>query len=53
MTRRREGPFLIPARALLLATGLIAVGLGTFMLLHERHSGQVDALYVIVGLIVA
>jgi len=52
MTRRREGPFLIPARALLLATGLIAVGLGTFMLLHERHSGQVDALYLIVGLIV-
>src|ERR1700680_3823554 len=52
MTRRREGPFLIPARTLLFATGLIAVGLGTFMLLHERHSGQVDAVYMIVGLIV-
>lgn len=52
MHRRREGPFLIPARTLLLATGLIAVGLGTFMLLHERDSGQVDAIYVIVGLIV-
>ena len=52
LTRRREGPFLIPARTLLLASGLIAVGLGTFMLLHERHSGQVDAVYVIVGLIV-
>jgi hypothetical protein len=52
MARRREGPFLIPARTLLLASGLIAIGLGTFTLLHERHSGQVDAVYVIVGLIV-
>src|ERR1700686_153972 len=50
---RRGGPFLIPTRTLLLASGLIAVGLGTFTLLHERHSGQVDAVYLIVGLIVA
>jgi hypothetical protein len=49
---RRGGPFLIPTRTLLLASGLIAVGLGTFTLLHERHSGQVDAVYLIVGLIV-
>jgi len=48
----RGGPFLIPTRTLLLVSGLIAVGLGTFTLLHERHSGQVDAFYLIVGLIV-
>jgi hypothetical protein len=50
---RRGGPFLIPARSVLLVSGLIAVGLGTFTLLHERHSGQVDAVYLIIGLIVA
>src|SRR5260370_4409004 len=49
---RRVGPFLIPTRTLLLVSGLIAVGLGTFALLHERHSGQVDGVYLIVGLIV-
>jgi len=49
---RRAGPFLIPTRTLLLVSGLIAVGLGTFTLLHERHSGQVDGVYLIVGLIV-
>jgi hypothetical protein len=52
-TARRGGPFLIPARSVLLVSGLIAVGLGTFTLLHERHSGQVDAVYLIIGLIVA
>jgi hypothetical protein len=36
----------------LLVSGLIAVGLGTFTLLHERHSGQVDAVYMIIGLTV-
>ena len=48
----RGGPFLIPTRTLLLVSGLIAVGLGAFTLLHERHSGQVDTFYLIVGLIV-
>ena len=51
MGRRRAGPFLIPTRTLLLVSGLVAVALGTFTLLHERHSGQVDAVYLIVGLI--
>ncbi len=51
-TPRRGGPFLIPTRTLLLVSGLIAVGLGTFTLLHERHSGQVDTVYMIIGLIV-
>src|SRR2546430_9914534 len=49
---QRGGPFLIPARTLLAAGGLIAVGLGSFTLLHERHMGQVDAVYMIIGLIV-
>jgi hypothetical protein len=49
---RRAGPFLIPTRTLLFVFGLIAVGLGTFTLVHERHSGEVDAVYLIVGLIV-
>jgi hypothetical protein len=51
-TARRGGPFLVPARTVLLVSGLIAVGLGTFTLLHERHSGQIDAVYMIIGLIV-
>src|SRR6266550_6405678 len=50
--RRQVGPFLIPARTLMLASGLLAVGLGTFTLLHERHSGQVDVVYMVVALIV-
>jgi len=36
----------------MLASGLLAVGLGTFTLLHERHSGQVDVVYVVVALAV-
>jgi hypothetical protein len=50
MARRRGGPFLISTRTLLLVSGLIAVALGSFTLLHERHSGQIDAVYLIVGL---
>lgn len=50
--RRANGPFLVPARAVLLVSGLIAVALGTFTLLHERHTGQVDLVYMIIGLIV-
>jgi hypothetical protein len=50
---RRGGPFVIPARTVFLVSALIAVGLGTFTLLHDRHSGQVDAVYLIIGLIVA
>ena len=50
---RRGGPFLIPARTVFLVSALIAVALGTFTLLHDRHSGQVDAVYLIIGLIVA
>jgi len=49
---RRGGPFVIPTRMLLLVSGLIAVALGSFTLVHERRSGQVDAVYLIVGLIV-
>lgn len=49
--RRGQGPFVLPARILLLTSGLLAVGLGAFTLLHERHSGQVDGVYTIVALI--
>jgi hypothetical protein len=50
--RRRTGPFLIPARALLLAFGLLAIALGVFNLIHELHAAQVDRLYTIVALVV-
>jgi len=50
--RLQGGPFLVPARTLLLASGLLAVGLGTFTLLHERHSSQVGIVYMVVALIV-
>jgi hypothetical protein len=50
--RRAPGPFLLPARVVLLVGGLIAVGLGTFTLLHEYHAGQVSSLYTIIALII-
>ena len=50
---RRGGPFLIPAKTVLLASGIIAVGLSTFTLLHEYQSHLVDSVYVIVGLMLA
>jgi len=50
--RRAQGPFLLPARVVLLVAGLIAVGLGTFTLLHEYHAGQVNRLYTIIALII-
>lgn len=49
--RRRVGPFLVPARTLLLAFGLLAVALGIFNLFHELHSAQVGALYTFVAII--
>lgn len=53
VVRRAQGPFLLPARVVLLIAGLIAVGLGIFIVLHEYHVGQVDRLYLIIALIVA
>ena len=52
IVRRAQGPFLVPARVVLLVAGVIAVGLGTFIVLHEYHAGQVDRLYTIIALIV-
>ena len=49
--RRAQGPFLLPARVVLLVAGLIAVALGTFTLLHDYHAGQVDRLYTILALL--
>lgn len=40
----RPGPFLLPARVVLVVGGLLAVGLGTFNLAHELHGGQVNGL---------
>jgi hypothetical protein len=51
MPPRRGGPFLIPARTLLLAFGLIAIGLGAFTLFHEFHGHLVDGVYTIVALV--
>jgi len=50
---RANGPFLLPARWLLLGAGLLAVVLGIFNLFHELHSQQVDRVYTIVALAVA
>ena len=44
---------MIPARILLLAGGVIAVGLGVFNLLHELHAGLVGRLYTGIALVVA
>src|SRR2546423_15633915 len=50
--RRAQGPFVLPARTLLLASGLLAVALGGFTLFHEFRSGQVDGVYTIIAVIV-
>ena len=48
--RVRQGPLLIPARVLLLVSGLLALALGVFNLFHELHAGDVDRNYTIVAL---
>jgi uncharacterized membrane protein YidH (DUF202 family) len=50
--RRREGPFVIPARTLLLAFGLLAVVLAAFNLFHELHAKQADTLYAAIAIAV-
>jgi len=50
--RRAQGPFLVPARVVLLVAGVMAVGLGTFTLLHEYHAGQVERLYTGIALVI-
>lgn len=47
--RVRSGPFVIPARTLLLVSGLLSLGLGLFNLYHEFHANQVDIVYVTVA----
>ena|SRR2546421_5486038 len=51
--RRRDGPFVLPARVLLLLSGLLAIALALFNLYHELHAKQVDQLYAAVAVIVA
>ena len=46
---RRPGPFVLPARLLLLVTGLLSIALGSFNLGHELHSTNVDLIYVVVA----
>lgn len=50
--RRRSGPFLLPARIVLLVSGILAIEFGTFNLLHELHAGEVDWIYTTVALVV-
>jgi hypothetical protein len=51
--RAQSGPFVLSARLLLLASGVLALGLALFNLYHEFHAKQVDQLYAIVALAVA
>jgi len=48
--RVRQGPLLIPARVLLLVSGLLALALGVFNLFHELHAADVDRNFTIVAL---
>jgi hypothetical protein len=50
---RRGGPFQVPARTVLLVSGITAAVLGVLTLLHEYHSHQVGGVYAIVALILA
>ena len=49
MLRRPAGPLLIPARLLLVLSGLVVGTLGAYNLGHELHAAQVDLVYVIVA----
>jgi hypothetical protein len=51
--RRAQGPFVLPARTLLLVSGLLAVALASVNLFHELHSTNVDIVYVAVAGLVA
>ena len=51
--RRRSGPFVIPARVLLLSSGLLATGLALFNLYHEFHAKQVDLIYAVIAVLIA
>jgi hypothetical protein len=50
---RRGGPFQIPARTVVIASGTIAAVLGVLTLLHEYHSHQVGGVHTIVALFLA
>jgi hypothetical protein len=50
--RVARGPFVLPARLLLLAAGLLSVALGSFNLVHELRTTNVDIIYVAVGSLV-
>jgi hypothetical protein len=50
--RVARGPFVLPARMLLLAAGLLSVALGSFNLVHELRTTNVDIIYVAVGTLV-
>jgi len=47
--RRAQGPFVLPARLLLLFASLLAIALGAFNLAHELHAGEVDIIYTVVA----
>jgi hypothetical protein len=48
-----DGPFLVPARLLLVLASLVAIPLGAFNIGHELHAGEVDVVYTIVASAVA
>ena len=50
---KRSGPFLLPARVILLIAGLLAMPLASFDVLHQFLANQVNGLYTIVALAVA
>jgi hypothetical protein len=50
--RVARGPFVLSARMLLLAAGLLSVGLASFNLVHELRSTNVDIIYVAVASLV-
>jgi hypothetical protein len=49
---RASGPFVLPARIVLLTAGIMAAALAFFNLFHEFHAAEVDALYTVVASIV-
>lgn len=51
--RPTPGPFVLPARIVLLIAGLVAVALAAFDVLHELHAAQVDRVYGSIALVLA
>jgi hypothetical protein len=53
LSRRRGGPFLLPARVVFVSSGLLAIAMGLVHLFDEVQRAEVDVLYAVIAVIVS